>query len=122
MSPYERLIGRLVAARLDRGELAVALRRVARGEVAAPVLGLRLAATRPQVEDAREELEVLAERLAGTAPIDPRGLALTRALLSDGAGPLLWARSEEDLRERLRQATAALDPAPKAEAIAGAGR
>jgi hypothetical protein len=43
-------------------------------------------------------------------PVDTRGVALTEALLSDGSGPLFWARSPESLGARLREALAALEP------------
>lgn len=149
MSPYDRLVSRLAAQRLDRTlaagaspsssaaltlraqtltatgrrrDLAAALRRIARQEVAPAVLGLRLAAERPQVTEARPELERLALRLAGSDPVDPRGVALTQELLTDGAGPLRWELSDEDLGARLRQALAALEPEAATEPRAGAAR
>jgi hypothetical protein len=106
MSPFDRLVSRL-AARPDRTQLAAALRRIAREEVEPATLGIRLAATRPQVTEAAPEME----RLAAPEPVDPHGVALAQELLSDGAGPLYWERSGEDLGERLRQTTAALEPA-----------
>lgn len=122
MKPLKRLAGGLSARRIDRRELAATLRRVARGEVEPPTLGHRLAAPRPQVEGAREELESLAARLAGPEPIDPRGVDLTRELLSDGAGPLFWTDSDADLRAQARQALAALGPKIPVAAAEGAGR
>jgi hypothetical protein len=137
LSPYDRLISRLAAPRLDRAlaegvppsssaalaqrahaltapekrsELASTLRRIARGELEPGAFGLRIAASRAQVEVAREDLERLARRLAASGPVDPRGVARTQGLLSDGAGPLLWERSPGDLRAELRRALAALEP------------
>lgn len=149
MSPYDRLVSRLAAQRLDqalaagaspgssaaltlraktltapgkRRDLAAALRRIARKEVAPAVTGLRLAAERPQVGEARSELESLARRLADSDPVAPQGVALTQVLLTDGAGPLLWERSREDLCGRLRQALGALEPGAHVEPQAGAVR
>jgi hypothetical protein len=122
MHPLKRFAEGLSARRIDRGELAASLRRVARGEVEPPRLGHRLAAPRPQVEEARAELESLAARLAGPEPIDRRGVDLTRELLSDGAGPLFWAGSEADLRTQAREALAALGPRIPVAAGEGATR
>jgi hypothetical protein len=65
--------------------------------------------SRSREQAARPELERLARRLADPDPVDPRGVALTNALLSDGAGPLYWDRSPESLEARVREAFAALE-------------
>lgn len=149
MSPYDRLVSRLAAQRLDqtlaagaspsssaaltlraqtltapgkRRDLAAALRRIARREVRPAAFGVWLAAERPQVTGARPELERLARRLADSDPVAPQGVALTQVLLTDGAGPLLWERSREDLCARLRQALVALEPEAAAEPQTGASR
>lgn len=141
MSPYDRLVARLAARRLDRElaegasptgsaqlsnrastltshgkrlELAASLRRIARDEVEPTALGLRLAATRAQASAARPALERLARRLADSAPVDPQGVALTQELLCDGAGPLFWDRSPQDLIALVGDAIAALDPGTRA--------
>jgi hypothetical protein len=143
MSPYDRLVARLSAGRLDRElaegaspgasaqlnlrasaltaptkrrELAATLRRIARDEVEPAAFGARLAASREQTSKARLALEQLARRLADAAPVDPRGVALTQELLSDGAGPLFWDRSRDDLGALLGEALAALGPGAVAEA------
>lgn len=144
MSPYDRLVARLAARRLDRElaegaspagstqlslrasaltapakrrELAEIIRRIARDQVEPAAFGVRLAASREQTSAARPALERLARRLAGDDPVDPRGVALTQELLSDGSGPLLWDRSEEDLGVRLTEVLAALGPAAKAAKV-----
>jgi hypothetical protein len=105
LNPYARIRAWL---RPGRQELASSLRRIARDEVPAAAFGTRLAAPRPQVDGARADLERLADSLAAPGPVDPRGVSLARDLLSDGASPLLWRGSEEDLGERAREALAAL--------------
>ncbi|OLE37274.1 MAG: hypothetical protein AUG48_04905 [Actinobacteria bacterium 13_1_20CM_3_68_9] len=60
--------------------------------------------------DARDDLDLLARRLLSGAPVDVRGVAQARVLLSDGSGPLFWRRSPENLRARIREAIEALEP------------
>ena len=94
----------------NRSELAASLRRVT-GDACEPAgLCTRLTGSPSRVGEARPDLERLARRIAGPDPVDPRGVALTEALLSDGAGPLYWSRSPESLEARAREALAALEP------------
>jgi RecJ-like exonuclease len=51
-------------------------------------------------------LELAAE--LGDAGVHPRGIALTRLLLSDGTGPLYCARTEEELRAAVDEIRAGL--------------
>jgi len=95
--------------RPNRDDLARSLRQIARDEVPAAAFGARLSAPRPHVEGARAELERLAGRLAGPAPVEADGVDLTRELLGDGAGPL-WRGSSDELRQRAREALTALGP------------
>jgi hypothetical protein len=106
LNAYARIRARLQPGRHD---LARSLSRIARDQVPAAAFGARLAAPRPQVDGARAELDRLARRLAAPEPVDPRGVALARDLLSDGAGPLLWRGSGEDLAQRAREALAVLE-------------
>jgi hypothetical protein len=94
----------------NRRALAASLRRAAGGGCGRPAFGSRVTPSRAQIAGARPDVERLARRLAGADPVDARGVALTRGLLSDGAGPLFWARSPESLRVRLREALDALEP------------
>ncbi|MFN8216983.1 MAG: hypothetical protein U0R71_10345 [Solirubrobacterales bacterium] len=146
MSPYDRVIARLAARRLDRElaegappaaspaltlraqalttpqkrrELAASLRRVAGEETEPAALGLRLGASRRQASAARRDLEQLAKRLVEASPVAPRGVALTLELLGDGTGPLFWSQSRECLIARLREARAALELAPAAATQVG---
>src|SRR5262245_27702795 len=93
----------------NRRELAASLRRIAGGEPPA-TLGARISVPPARVSEARTDLERLARRLNETDPVDVRGVALTRELLADGAGPLFSARRQESLSAYLRRALAALEP------------
>jgi hypothetical protein len=103
-------ITRKLARAPDRRELAASLRRIAADSCGDGALGTRMTGASSRVKEARPELERLARRLADPDPVDARGVALTTALLSDGAGPLYWARSPESLGARLREAFGALEP------------
>ncbi len=111
--PLERLrdrITRKLVGAADRRELAASLRQIAADSCGDGALRTRMTGASSRVKEARPELERLARRLADPDPVDARGVALTKALLSDGAGPLYWARSPESLSARLREAFAALEP------------
>jgi hypothetical protein len=74
--------------------------------------GSRVSPARGRVNGARDELAELARRLRPGQPVEARGIARVRELLSDGGGPLFWSRSEEDLGAAVRKAIAALGPSP----------
>ena len=93
-----------------RVALAASLRRIASGGGTPRTLGTRVAAAGASERAARSELDRLAERLLEPGPVDPRGVALTQELLSDGAGPLFWKENGDDLSARLRVAIEALEP------------
>jgi hypothetical protein len=65
---------------------------------------------RDRVRNSAQELADLIERLTGDAPVAARGVALASVLLRDGGGPLYHRASAEDMRARVREAVAALDP------------
>lgn len=92
-----------------RDEIAASLRRLARSAAPSP-LGSRIGAVPARAEDVRRDLERLAARLLEPGPVAPRGVALTQELLTDGAGPLFWTESADDLGARLRIALEALEP------------
>jgi hypothetical protein len=73
-------------------------------------LGSRVSPRRERVEANRDELDTLARRLRADQRTDARGVARVRELLSDGAGPLFWDGSREDLGTTIRAAIAALEP------------
>jgi hypothetical protein len=57
-----------------------------------------------------DEIDRLGRRLLAPEPVAPRGVALTRLLLRNAAGPLFCADGPDDLTAAVRQALAALEP------------
>lgn len=134
--PWDRMVTRCLAARLDRelaagvapdssAVLALRAQRVtrpgARRDLAesverALVVGMRPAAARSpavllcrdKVREAAGELRELVGCLVAPGPVPARGVALVRILLSDGGGPLYRSHSTCDLRARVREAAEAL--------------
>src|SRR4051812_34887055 len=68
-------------------------RAAARRAIVAPARRPPPRAPGPQVAVAGADLLALAERLARSAPVEARGVALVRMLLSDGGGPLHSSRA-----------------------------
>ena len=64
---------------------------------------------RAAVRSARQALVRLAERLEGWAPASPRGVALTRVLLTDGLSPLFNPNSDRSAIEALWEIDDALE-------------
>jgi hypothetical protein len=93
-----------------RAELARAIRRLVH-DAGHPVRPMRFAVPicRSKIWRSRELLEGLAERLLGDGPLDARGLAQIRLLLSDGAGPLYDRPTADDLQPALERAIGALE-------------
>jgi hypothetical protein len=94
----------------SRRELGRSLQRILRQAQPSPSAGGRVPVSRSAVMDARDDLDLLARRLLSGAPVDVRGVAQARVLLSDGSGPLFWRRSPESLRARIHEAIEALEP------------
>jgi hypothetical protein len=92
-----------------RTELAASLRRLARGD-GRTSFGNRVGAAPAQADEVRQDLERLAARLLEPGPVATRGVALTQELLTDGAGPLFWTESADDLGARLRTVLEELEP------------
>jgi hypothetical protein len=92
-----------------RTELAASMRRLARGDGRTP-FGNRVGALPARCDEVRQDLERLAARLLEPGPVATRGVALTQELLTDGAGPLFWTESADDLGARLRTVLEALEP------------
>jgi hypothetical protein len=99
-----------VAAERTRRDLSDTLRRILRERGRGASYGVRLRARRDAVADAYPDLDLLARRLGDSAPVESRGVTLTRRLLSDGTGPMFWSRSPDDLKARVREAIEALEP------------
>ena len=101
-----------------RSELAASIRRITSGSAAPAAIGLRVGTARARGRAVGRHLDRLADRLLEPGPVAPRGVALTQELLTDGAGPLFWMESADDLGARLRTALEALEPStsdPKPE-------
>ena len=56
---------------------------------------------RPGVREARPLMLTLASRLRGGAPVDPRGTAALKDLLTDGSGPVYTPGDPNTLKRRL---------------------
>jgi hypothetical protein len=93
-----------------RRELGVSVRRILRRPPASASIGSRIPASWSALDKAGDDMDLLARRLLATAPVDVRGVAQARVLLSEGSGPLFWRRSPESLRARIREAIEALEP------------
>lgn len=98
---------RRLTTRREREGLAGALHR-SRAEALSARARVRIPISRERVQQAEDELSLLAHRLASPGPVAVRGVALARALLSDGAGPLYDERSPGDLAALARRAADAL--------------
>jgi hypothetical protein len=61
------------------------------------------------VRTGREAILELAQRLEGTSPVAPRGVALARGLLTDGLSPLFNPHCERTVTEAVCQVQDALD-------------
>jgi hypothetical protein len=68
----------------------------------------RVPLCRCKIVDAEELLGHLADRLSAAGPVDVRGVAQIRLLLTDGRSPVYTDPLADDLRPVLRAATEAL--------------
>lgn len=73
---------------------------------------VRITPSRAAVQDAGEELWVLAETLADPGPVAAQGVAQAELLLTDGTGPLYNPRRRPGLRETAARAASRLRPWP----------
>jgi hypothetical protein len=92
-----------------RATLARQLRRVVSDARGGHVWMTRVPVRRPEVLDAADELDVLADRLAAPGPVDVRGVAQVQVLLTDGTGPLYFRGGTEELRATVAGALSRLD-------------
>jgi hypothetical protein len=67
---------------------------------------------RTAVRTGRQAIMGLAERLEGTAPVEPAGIVLARALLTDGRSPLFNPHSELTVTEAVFEVQDALEGHP----------
>lgn len=93
-----------------RSALARAIRRLV-DDARHPLqpMSFNIPICRSKVWRSRDTLEQLADRLLSDGPLDARGLAQIRLLLSDGAGPLYDRPTADDLEPALRRAMSALE-------------
>ena len=68
--------------------------------------------SRPGVQEARPQLLMLAARLRGGEPINPRGVAALKDVLSDGTSPMYRCGDPEALVRALRRIEWWLDTRP----------
>jgi hypothetical protein len=94
----------------NREQLARALERVMR-DAHGPSARIRpqVPVRRAPILDCAEDLLALIRRLRDGEPVDPRGIALTERLLTDGASPL-YHDTDPPLCYSIRSARLALDP------------
>ena len=94
----------------ERLALASAIRRVIdESEQAVRPMSFSVPICRRKVWRSRRALGDILERLLAAEPLDARGVAQIRLLLSDGAGPLYAYPHADDLEPALARAVAALD-------------
>lgn len=113
-SPESNLALAVHAGRLcnpvQRRILARSLTRIAAASTAPAGRRLKAPVSRSAVHMARAELVAVADRLAATGPVDVRGVAQIRHLLTDGTGPLYRSGPPDQLRGELAAVLTALDP------------
>lgn len=90
--------------------LARSLRRLVAVSEAPATRRRSVPVNRAAVLRARGELESLADRLASAGPLDVRGVAKLRALLSDGTGPLYRPATAARLDRELVAIRSAIAP------------
>jgi hypothetical protein len=93
-----------------RHMLAQAIRRLVQ-EATHPLrpMHFNVPVCRSKVRRSRRTLEELAERLVSGEPLDARGVAQLRLLLSDGAGPLYDHPTANDLEPALERVKVGLE-------------
>jgi hypothetical protein len=93
-----------------RARFALSLRRLVRfAQGHSPNAG-DIMLTREQIHGAIPELLRLADRLEAVEPLDVRGIAQTRLLLTDPAGALFYGRRADGVSEAVEAALEALTP------------
>jgi hypothetical protein len=93
-----------------RAQYASRLRRLVHFAQAHPPGAGDVMLTREQIHSAIPELLRLADRLEAVEPLDVRGIARTRLLLTDPAGPLFYRRRADGVSAAAEAALEALTP------------
>ena len=100
-----------ITGRRSRMRLADGLARATRdAQATTPGFSAAVRPHRQEVLAARTVLARLERRLRAPEPVTARGVALLRALLTDGTGPLYRPSERGALGSQLRAAAAALEP------------
>jgi hypothetical protein len=99
-----------VSAPTQRRLLACSLRRIVAAAEAQTPRHRGAPLNREAVRRARSGIESLADRLASDEPVDARGVARVRALLSDGTGALYRPSQASSLDRELVAVSSAIDP------------
>jgi hypothetical protein len=106
-SPLAAHVMRLTSVR-ERESLARAFRRVAQsGERRPTVVDLRIPVLSSRVLECKDVIDDITLRLHSPRPVQAKGMARLRMLLSDGTGPLYF-EGQGSLAGRVRGALAAL--------------
>jgi hypothetical protein len=98
---------RRLTSQAEREAVARALRRALHDVRDDAVLSSRMPLNRPNLEAAEDLIDDITLRLHSPRPVNARGVARLRQILSDGTGPL-YRYGRGDLRGRLGAALAAL--------------
>lgn len=107
------LRARALTTMASRRAFARALRTlVTRATDPPAVVPLRVPVRRQPVLDASWQLERLEQGLLGRGPVSVRGVALTKVLLSQGAGPLYGRRGGDDVARLVARIARALAVEP----------
>jgi len=85
--------------------LALAERRPRNGQLRVTPMTARILAARPAIDR-------LTDALYSVEPVDARGVAIARALVRDGTGPVYNPYSAQSLTDVIDHAIAALEPHP----------
>ena len=116
-----RLRARQLVGRRSRRSLSAGLSRTRRAaESASWKLTAAVPPNRAEVLVARPVLAEVERRLRAAGPIHPRGAAMLRRLLCEGAGPLYRPCAAGELTRQLAEISLALEPTAP-ERLAGAG-
>lgn len=100
--------------RRTRRRIAAGLRDVlAEAETPRGPFSVKAPVARAAIRDSRKDVEDVATRLSGPAPVRPQGVARARMLLTDGTGPLYGEEtSATRLRWRLAETAEAIEHGP----------
>jgi hypothetical protein len=94
----------------ERRRMAGGLRRLIGFARRPPAVRAGVPVARAEVLEAARRLEALAVRLESGEPVDVRGVALARLLITDGAGPLYISGRRGELEASAETALAMLEP------------